>query len=67
MFTVNNWPEICPFGHTLRPGTGSLSWDTELKRHWLYCGGCQRRSRVLLGEDAEWQVHTAGEWVTRPA
>lgn len=57
MFTVNHWPKTCPRGHELGPGKASLSWDMEKKKHWLLCGACNRRSRLLLGVDgAEWQV-----------
>lgn len=64
-FDVNNWPARCPFGHTLGPGTGSMSWDTEIRRHWLMCCGCDFKTGIVLEEEgAEWQVRFPGRgWV----
>lgn len=65
MFTVNRWPARCPFGHDLGPGKASTSWDMELKKHWLICGACNRRTQLCLGvEGAQWQVLRDGEWFT---
>jgi hypothetical protein len=51
----DDMPERCPRGHALEPGKVSLSWNMQLKAHWLYCGTCG--SRILLGvEGAEWEM-----------
>lgn len=61
-YDVNHWPEHCPDGHPLGPGTGSLSWDAEVKRHRLVCGSC--RSRLVLEEPgARWEVWIGDRWV----
>lgn len=65
MYDVNHWPDRCPYGHTLGPGTGSLSWDMSAKRHVLVCGGCRRRTQLVLGEPAaQWRTLIDGHWVT---
>jgi hypothetical protein len=63
MYDVNHWPDTCPYGHQLRPNTASMSWDMTMKRHWLLCGACQRRTGIVLGEEgAQWQVGGGGAW-----
>jgi hypothetical protein len=63
-FDVNHWPETCPFGHELRPGTASTSWDMSIKKHWLLCGACNRRTGMILKADDQWQAHVHGRgWI----
>jgi hypothetical protein len=63
-YDVNHWPDHCPHGHILGPGKGSMSWDMTIKRHVLLCGGCERRSRITLGEPgARWEVLIDTRWV----
>lgn len=63
-YGINDRPTHCPFGHDLGPGKASLSWDMQIQHHWLLCGGCERRTGIILEQDdAEWQVHRDGRWV----
>ena len=58
MYTVNDTPDCCPFGHQLGPGRCSLSYDTEHRAHWLLCGGCDRKTRILLdGRTTQWETY----------
>ena len=63
MYTVNNRPARCPYGHPLGPKQMSLSWDMPTKTNWLICLACGRQTQLPLGvEGAVWLVLVDGDW-----